>query len=82
MIKAVFKYDSRHQAKFVKVVLQNNATIERMYGEFDPKAVCTFDNIEHMNRTLSDLVENIYSGVSLIRYSEKFDFKKWWKGDK
>ena len=82
MIKAVFKYESGSRAKFVQVVLQNNATIERMYGEYCNKAVCTFDNIEHMNRTLSDLNSNIYYGVSLLRYREKFNFKKWWSGEK
>lgn len=82
MIKAVLKYDSIDTNRVVKNLLLKKAQIKRMYGDlsFEKKIVCMFDDVKHMNDALYGLNLDTYHGVTLVKYHEVFDFKKWWKG--
>jgi len=85
MVKAKFKYSSYCHSKVVKILLDNDAKIEKMYeSHFDISTyvVCVFKDSEHMNDVFGMLNDKCTSGIYLVSYSNIFDFKKWWKGEK
>ena len=84
MIKAVLKYNSSDHNRVVKNILLKKAQIKRMCGDYsyNKRIDCVFDDEKHMNDTLYGLSLDTYYGVTLVKYHEVFDFKKWWNGGK
>lgn len=84
MIKAVLKYSELDTNRVVKNLLLKKAQIKKMSGDlsFEKKIVCMFDDITHMNSALYALNLDTHYGVTLVKYHEVFDFKKWWNGGK
>ena len=83
------KEKNSNQLKLYKIACGKNlllkkAQIKKMSGDlsFEKKIVCMFDDITHMNSALYALNLDTHYGVTLVKYHEVFDFKKWWNGGK